>query len=107
GVEPTMHTPTVQQWSFTLEREITKDLMLQLGYVGSQAYHLPMSLSNNVAYPQVCANPQGCASGGVKGAVAVVPPGTTYMAPGARPNPFLSNSFQLWWFVNHSSYNGG
>src|ERR1019366_9698485 len=58
GIEPAMHTPTIQAWSFTVEREITSNLMLQLNYVGSQAYHLSLNLDDNVAPPQVCADPQ-------------------------------------------------
>ena len=34
-----MFTPTIQEWSFTVERQLTRDLMLQVGYVGSQSYH--------------------------------------------------------------------
>ena len=64
GVDPTMHTPTVQQWSLTVERGITKDLVLQLGYVGSQAYHTLLPINLNAPRPQVCANSTGCQSGG-------------------------------------------
>jgi len=106
GVEPNLHTPTVQEWSFTVEREITNDLMVQLGYVGSQAYHLPYNVDANVTQPQVCANPQGCASGGIAGAKAVVPQGTTYVPPGTRPNPYVANTSQMQWFANNSSYHG-
>jgi len=35
GVDPNLFTPTIQQWSFTVERKITKDTMLQVGYVGA------------------------------------------------------------------------
>src|SRR5712691_3120275 len=42
GIDPNMATPTIQEWSFTVERQLTKDLMLQVGYVGSQSYpHQP------------------------------------------------------------------
>src|SRR5712692_1344802 len=64
GVEANFHTPTVQEWSFTIEREITKNLMLQLGYVGSEAYHTMLPMNLNGPHSQVCANPQGCISGG-------------------------------------------
>ncbi|MBI2816075.1 MAG: TonB-dependent receptor [Acidobacteria bacterium] len=106
GIEPTMHTPTIQQWSFTVERAIMSNLMLQLNYVGSQAYHLPASLDANTIRPQVCANPEGCASGGTRGALGRVPQGTTYVPPGTRPNPFVANTAQTWWYVNNSSHHG-
>jgi hypothetical protein len=103
GVEPNMHTPTVQDWSVTVEREITKNLMLQLGYVGSESYHLVLYGDFNMARPQSCADPQGCASGGTLGAVGHVPQGTTYMAPGGRPNPFVGSTL-TYMFENLSSY---
>src|SRR6266403_1278433 len=64
GVDPVLFTPTSQQWSLTIERGITRDLMLSVGYVGSESYHTPLSFNANAQYPLVCANPQGCISGG-------------------------------------------
>jgi hypothetical protein len=94
-LDPTLHTPTVQQWSLTVERELTKDLVLQLGYVASQSYHLEIGLDANTIRPQVCSNPQGCVSGGTLPAAqrGTVPQGTTYVPPGTRPNPFVSRTF--------------
>jgi hypothetical protein len=84
GVDSSMHTPTVEQWSFTVERAFTRDLALQVSYVGSEAYHTLVPANLNSPYPQVCMNPQGCVSGGVtKTSVAqlpTVPQGTTYNA---------------------------
>ena len=65
GVDSSMHTPTVEQWSFTVERAFTRDLALQVSYVGSEAYHTLVPANLNSPYPQVCMNPQGCVSGGV------------------------------------------
>ena len=107
GVEPNLHTPAVQGWSLTVEREITNNFMLQLTYVGSHSYHLPLSLNYNALHSQVCADPQGCISGGIGKATARVPQGTTYVPPGTRPNPFLANSGQTWFFSNNSTYEGG
>src|SRR5438874_5800460 len=64
GVDPVLFTPTSQQWSLTIERGITRDLMLSVGYVGSESYHTPLSFNANAQYPIVCQNPQGCISGG-------------------------------------------
>jgi carboxypeptidase family protein len=114
GIDPVLHTPTVQDWSLTIEREITRDLMLQLGYVGSQSYHLPVSIDRNVAQPLVCSNPAGCVAGGVRAAnqTSIVPQGTTYMPSTPpdrgftlRPNPFVANTFS-WMFAGTSSYQG-
>src|SRR5207247_3199397 len=34
GIEPNMKTPTVQNWSLAVERGLTQNLMLSVGYVG-------------------------------------------------------------------------
>jgi hypothetical protein len=106
-----MFTPTVQQWSFTVEREITKDLMLQVGYVGGQSYHTPLSENTNTAPPQVCGDPQGCVSGGTTTGGApvpvkqrgLVPMGMTYLPPATRPNPYVGNGV-TWFDQGTSSY---
>jgi hypothetical protein len=111
GVDPNLFSPTIQQWSFTVEHEIAKNLMLQIGYVGTQAYHTPISENANTAPPQVCSDPQGCVSGGTTtGGAPVpvsqrgrVPQGTTYMPPGTRPNPYVGNGV-TWFDQGTSSY---
>jgi len=110
GFDPNMYTPTIQEWSLTVERLLTKDLMLQVGYVGSQSYHTNITMDSNTAAPKVCTNPpdqRGCPSGGVLQVLAsqrqFVPLGTTYMEPGPRPNRFVSNSI-AWFDVGTASY---
>ncbi len=98
GLDPNMHTPTIQQWTFTIERAITKDLSLLAGYVGMQSYHLSVTEDVNVPRPQVCANPQGCLSGGVGNARATVPQGATYIPPGLRPNPNVGPTQGFYYF---------
>jgi hypothetical protein len=95
-LDPFMHTPTIQQWSFTVERELTRDLALQVAYVGSQSYHLEVGLDANTVRPVVCDNPQGCVSGGVLAAAQrqTVPQGAEYLPPGARPNPYVNRTFE-------------
>ena len=44
-------TPNVSQWNFTLERQISKTLVLRGGYVGSRGDHLNLNISENVAVP--------------------------------------------------------
>ena len=116
GLDPVMHTPALQQWSLTVERAITPTLMLELSYVGSQAYHVVTALDSNTTRPQVCSDPAGCLSGGIRAAsqAVVVPQGTTYMPstpPVAfgntvlqmRPNPFVGPT-QSWFYLGTSSY---
>src|SRR5216117_2480604 len=112
GVDPNLFTPTVQIWDLTVERQLAKDLMLSVGYVGSQSYHTNTTLDSNTAPPVVCQNPQGCRSGGVLAQPAdptllatryTVPQGTLYMAPGTRPNPYVSYT-QSWFGWGTASY---
>src|SRR5882762_3069104 len=88
GLDPDLHTPTLQQWSLTVERGITQNLKLELSYVGSEAYHVVTAVDVNMARPQVCSDPAGCLSGGIRPAnqAVVVPQGTTYM-PSTPPVP--------------------
>jgi len=65
GLDPDMHTPTIQQWTLEIERSITSDLAVQVGYVGHQSYHLSTSTDLNTIKPVKCDNPAGCLSGGV------------------------------------------
>jgi Carboxypeptidase regulatory-like domain len=117
SVDLTMHTPTIQEWSFALERGITQNLALQVSYVGSEAYHTLVPMNLNAPHPQVCANAAGCLSGGISNKPPVtVPQGTTYLPPtgmcagplGASipcyPNPYLNKTTsQL--FEGTMSYN--
>jgi len=84
-----MHTPTIQQWTLEIERSITSDLAVQVGYVGHQSYHLSTSTDLNTIKPVKCDNPAGCLSGGVLNARfrVTVPQGTEYIPVGSRPNP--------------------
>src|SRR5256712_10166886 len=112
GVDPVLFTPTSQQWSLTIERGIARDLMLSVGYVGSESYHTPLSVNANAIQPLVCANPQGCISGGTLmngnpvpvSQRVLVPQGTLYHPPGPRPNPNVGSGTQ-WFDQGTSSYN--
>jgi len=113
GVDPVLFTPTSQQWSLTVERGITRDLMLSVGYVGSESYHTPLSVNPNSIFPLVCQDPQGCISGGTGTNGNPVPvdkrvlvaQGTVYHPPGARPNPNVGSGTQ-WFDQGTSSYHG-
>ena len=110
GVDPELFTPTMQQWNLAIERGITNDIMLQVGYVGNQGYHTPLNLNANSPFPLICQDPQGCDSGGttLQGTVprppyARVQQGTLYHPPGTRPNPYVGNG-QTWFDQGTSSY---
>jgi len=111
AVDPKMETPTVQQWSLAVDRGLGKNTMLMVSYVGSESYHTNVTLTVNTSPPHVCSNPQGCISGGNTQAgtpvpvsqQAVVPQGTTYMAPVPRPNLYVANGVG-WFNQGNTSY---
>jgi hypothetical protein len=109
GVDPNMKTPTLQQWSFTVERQLSNDMSLLVSYVGSESYHELTNIDTNVARPQICGAAGGCLSGGNLAANkdVTVPTGTLYepATPGKLPNPFVGPG-QTWFYVGTSNYHG-
>jgi len=105
GIDPVMHTPTVQQWSLTVQHQVAQDLVAEAEYIGSQSYHVSSTMDVNTIQPLKCDNPAGCMAGGVLMANqrSVVPQGTLYVPVGSRPNPLLGSS-QGWYYVGTSSY---
>ncbi len=116
GFDPNLFTPTIQMWDLTVERQLAKDLMLQVGYAGSQSYHTNLNMDTNFP-PEVCQNPQGCRSGGILPAnqAATVPQGTLYIPSRPpivvngvtlfqRPNPYVANSQGTWFGQGTASY---
>jgi hypothetical protein len=108
GIDPIMHTPTVQEWSLTVERQIAGDFMLQVGYVGSQSYHVTTGVDMNTIRPAICEDPAGCRSGGRLSSSqrATVPQGTEYVPVGGRPNPFVGST-QTWMYLGTASHHAG
>jgi hypothetical protein len=122
GVDPNLRTPTIQEWSLTVQRQLTQNLMLEVGYVGSESYHTNTTLNANSAPPVVCQNAQGCIAGGTSAAgtplpTAVVPQGTLYLpgcpaatncltlpgTPGYRPNRNVATGV-AWFGYGTASY---
>jgi hypothetical protein len=105
GLDPVMHTPTIQQWSLDIERAITSDLAVQIGYIGHQAYHISTSVDQNTILAVRCQDPAGCTAGGTLAASQrnLVPQGTEYIPVGARPNPFVGST-QGWYYMGTNSY---
>ncbi len=122
GIDPVMRTPTIQEWSFTVEREITRDFAVQVNYIGSESYHISTSIDMNTIRPVICQNPtdpRGCPSGGVLRAgpagarrpLGFVPAGTEYIPWGTndrntRPNRFVGST-QTWIYLGTANYHAG
>jgi len=103
GVQPDAKTPTVQRWSFRIERQLSTDSVLRVGYVGSFGYHDLISIDPNSIVAQTCVSQSGCISGGTGSARGLVAPGARYIPVGTRPNPNLSGGF-FWYAEGNSSY---
>ncbi|HZR30553.1 MAG TPA: TonB-dependent receptor [Terriglobales bacterium] len=52
--QPKMRTQYSSQYNLNIQRELTKDLVLQVGYVGSQGHRLLATHDINFANPQTC-----------------------------------------------------
>ena len=104
GVQSNAKTPTVQEWSFSVEQQISSNTALHVAYLGSFGYHGLLSIDPNTIPPQTCSNANGCEAGGIGAARSVVPQGTRYIPVGTRPNRYLSAGF-FWYTEGNSSYN--
>jgi hypothetical protein len=54
GVQPDMYTPTVVTYSLRIERELSPNTSLSVGYVGSHGYHELIGVDANAPAPVVC-----------------------------------------------------
>ena len=104
GVQPNAKTPAVNEWNFTIERELNKETALSVAYVGSFGYHGLISIDPNSIPAQTCSNASGCLAGGNGSVRSIVPQGASYIPVGARPNPYLSGGF-FWYTEGNNSYN--
>jgi hypothetical protein len=95
GVDPNMKTPTVISYSLKIEREITKDTSVSVGYVGSHGSHELLSIDTNIPTQVVC--PTAPCPG-------TLPAGTIFNTSTARANPNLANTYS-WFSEGDSMYN--
>jgi hypothetical protein len=106
GVQPNAKTPTVQQWNFTVEQQLSHNTVLRAAYVGEFGFHGLVSVDPNAIQPQICSSAAGCSAGGDLATGSVVPQGAQYI-PGPKatlPNPKLGAGF-FWYTEGNSSYN--
>jgi len=52
--QPNMRSQYSEQYNFTIQRQIAKDLLLQIGYVGTQGHRLLQSVDLNPGQAQPC-----------------------------------------------------
>ena len=107
GVQADAKTPTVEEWSLTLEQQLTSNTVLRLGYIGSFGYHGLLSIDPNSIPAQICSNAAGCTAGGTATAATAqskVAQGQQYIPVGTRPNPYVGAGF-FWFTEGNNSYN--
>ncbi len=109
GVQPNFQTPTVISYSLTVERELTSNTVLSVGYVGSHGYHEILSLNDNEPTPIICpaspcpANYPSNFPGPLAG--SPIQAGTYYIPAGTpTANPALGSAW-AWFSAGDSSYN--
>ena len=132
GVQPDMKTPTLISWSLRVDRELSPNTVLTIGYVGSHGYHELIGIDANEPVPFICPaapcpevyptydatqavtptngptlgfpinQPKGLPDSPLAG--APVPAGSYFIPAGAqRANPALANTW-TWFSVGNSSY---
>ncbi|HEY1424352.1 MAG TPA: carboxypeptidase regulatory-like domain-containing protein [Candidatus Acidoferrum sp.] len=127
GVQPDMKTPTLVSWSLRLDRELSPNTALTIGYVGSHGYHELIGVDANESIPVICpaspcpavyptatANtmpppPVVTTANGFPStsplARAPVPAGAYYTPVGTpKANPAIANTW-TWFSEGVSSYN--
>jgi Carboxypeptidase regulatory-like domain len=109
GIQPDMKTPTLISWSLRVQRELSPNTSLMLGYVGSHGYHELVGLDANTPIATICpASPcpatyPATFPAGLAG--TPVPAGSFYIPAGApRANPSLANTW-TYSSIGDSSYN--
>jgi hypothetical protein len=125
GVQPDMQTPTLVAWSLRVERQLSPNTSLTVGYVGSHGYHEIVGVDANEPTPVICpaspcpavfptynpSQPTTATNSPTIGfpigsplAGAPVPAGTYYIPAGTpKPNASLANTW-TWFSRGDSSY---
>lgn len=99
GTPAPYNTPYVQQWSFDVQHQVTKDFMVDVGYFGSKGTHLTGIVDLNEAPP------------GAAIAAGLVPQGTVFTSTNLpllnAVRPYLGynaiNSVETWFNSNYHS----
>jgi hypothetical protein len=125
GVQPDMQTPTLISWSLRVQRELSTNTVLTVGYVGSHGYHELIGIDANEPVPVICpaspcpavyptwdpSQPTSATNSPTIGfpigsplAGAPVPAGMYYIPAGTpKANPALANTW-TWFSEGTSSY---
>ena len=108
GVQPDMKTPTLISWTLRIDRELSPNTALTVGYVGSHGYHELIGVDANEPFATICpASPcpvvyPATFPPGIAG--TPVPDGAFFIPAGApRANPAIANTW-TWFSEGTSNY---
>jgi hypothetical protein len=116
GVQPDLYTPTLVSYTLSVQREISPNTSISIGYVGNHGYHEIVGADLNAPAPVVCpaapcpATFPATINPGtglpVWGALAgqPVPAGTLFTPSSTKPNTSLANTW-TWMSEGVSNYN--
>ena len=96
--------PYVQQWSFSVQRELSKSTVGTIGYVGSKGTHLTTELQVNQLTPALASNNPFGPGGLVEGQPITTAICNTYTGPGNATSP---GNFTLGgqpWYSNNPDF---
>jgi len=108
GVQPDMQTPTLISYSLRIQRELSPNTSLTVGYVGSHGYHELIGIDANEPFPVICpASPcpatyPATFPAGIAG--TPVPAGTYFVPSTVKANPAIANTW-TWFSEGDSAYN--
>jgi len=57
GTQVNPKTPTVVEWNYFIEQQVSQNMSIRVGYVGSHAYHNIIDIDANSVAPQICTSP--------------------------------------------------
>jgi hypothetical protein len=114
GVDPNMKTPTLLSYSLRIQREISPNTSLAVGYIGSHGSHEMIGIDANEPFPVICpaapcpatypGTPAKPAGFPADYAGQPIPAGTYFIPTTTKANPTLNNTW-TWFSRGDSSYN--
>jgi hypothetical protein len=108
GVQPDLKTPTLISYSLRIQRELSPNTALTVGYVGAHGYHELIGIDANEPFPVICpaapcpANYPATFPAGIAG--TPVPAGSYFVPTTTKANPAIANTW-TWFSEGVSSYN--
>lgn len=107
GVQPDLHTPTLISYSLRVQRELSPNTAVTIGYVGAHGYHELIGIDANEPFPVICpaapcpATYPATFPTGIAG--TPVPAGSYFVPTTSKANPELANTW-TWFSEGVSSY---